>query len=211
MSQTPPPASGEPQATPPPAAAGTPAAPAAAPSATPTPAPAGTPAPAAGTPAGTPSPIVYALKAPEGSLLKPEAIERTTAHVAKLGLSPEHAQAVLEQTSAEVKAYHTAIEEQSWKMRTVDWVDQVKNDPEIGGAKFETETVPAIARAMAKYSDPEFTEMLAQTKLGNHPGLSKFIARVGRSLADDKLITAPGSPPSEERKPTTEVMWGKKA
>lgn len=153
-----------------------------------------------------PEPITYALKVPDGGKLDPSAVERTTATVAKLGLSNEHAQSVLEHVNGEVAAHEQRLIAEAQHTRTVTWVEQVKADPEIGGANFDA-TVQSVALAKERYLDAEFAKVLTDTGLGNHPGMMKLFNKIGRSMADGALIAPGPGDGSVERKSTADVMY----
>lgn len=151
--------------------------------------------------------MAYALKAPEGSKLGTSAIERTTANVAKWGLSAETAQSVLEHVHGEVAEFWKAQEAESAQLRNVDWVQQTKADPEIGGAKFD-ETVRAAALARQAYFTPAFDKMLNDSGLGNHPEFVRAWSRVGKSMSEGQLINPNQINTPPPRKSTAEVMYG---
>lgn len=157
-----------------------------------------------------PAPITYVLKVPDGGKLDPGAVERTTATVAKLGLSNEHAQSVLEHVNGEVAAHEQALIAQAQQTRTVEWVAQTKADAEIGGAKFDA-TVQSVALAKERFLTPEFSKMLETTGLGNHPEFVRAFAKIGQAMGDGALIAPGAGNVSETRKPTSEVLYGKKS
>lgn len=163
-----------------------------------TPTPGQTPPPVT-TPPAPAAPPVLTLKAPDGSLLDAGAVERTTAQVAKLGLSPEHAQEVLEHVHKEVAAFQSAREAQAQQLMKHDWIEQVKNDPEIGGAKYE-ESMRLCALARHKCMRPAFLKMLDDTGLGNHPENVYAWRYVGSLLAEANLITTGDTPPAPPAK-----------
>lgn len=200
---TPPAAGDQPPAVP--AAAGTPpGAPVVTPPAQ-TPAPGQTPPPAV-TPPAPAVPPVLSLKAPDGSLLDAGAVERTTAQVAKLGLSQEHAQEVLEHVHKEVAAYQSGREAQAQQLMSRDWIEQVKADPELGGAKYD-ETIRMSSLARQRFMRPEFLKMLNDSGLGNHPENVRAWAAVGRLMAEANLITTGDTPPAPPVKDPLKVLY----
>jgi hypothetical protein len=113
-------------------------------------------------------------------------------------LSQEQAQAFVDMhqkaiTEAATKPY------EMWRDTQKAWQDTIKADPEFGGAKLETETLPAIARAIKAFSPtPEAEKALRQafsfTGAGNNPEVIRFIARVGKTLKEGTHVA--GSPTS---------------
>jgi len=75
---------------------------------------------------------------------------------------------------------------QAWKTTNEGWVNEVKSDPEIGGAKFET-TKTTIAKAIDSLG-PElsvsFRQGLDATGAGNHPAIWKGLAKMAALLTE---------------------------
>jgi hypothetical protein len=191
----PPPPAPDPTPTPPPAPA--------APAVPPTPAPAAPPA----APPAPPAAPVLTLKLPDGSKLDAQALERTTAHAVALGLSPESAQKTLELVNAEVAAFWKAQETQSAHTRNVTWVDEVKADPDIGGANFD-QTMKHVTLVKEQLMDPDFRQWLNESGMGNHRWMVRFIARVGRRMADANLIGA-NALPGVDQQSAAQKLYGK--
>lgn len=196
MTDTVPGKPGDAPATPPttPAPPATPAA--GAPPTPPVTPPAGTPPAAPATPPVAPAPV--SLKLPEGSLLDASALERTTAHVAALGLSPEVAQKHLEHVSAEVSAYLKGEETKLTQRTRVDWVAELKADKDFGGQQYD-QTCKLADRAFQLFGDPALGKALKDTGFGNFPPLVKWAARIGKAMADDTLVKPGAGGPAGSR------------
>lgn len=177
----------------PPAAPVAPAAPAADPKAEATP-----PAQASAVPEK------YSLKLPEGSLLQASHLEGLEAFAKERGLSQEQAQALAERESATVGAFLDS-EQKAFQERAAKWVDEVKADPEVGGAKF-AESIEHTKRMLKQYAPPEFMKLLDDTGYGNHPALVKTLARVAKAMSDDKLVQTGVNAPSGP-KPIEDVFY----
>jgi hypothetical protein len=80
------------------------------------------------------------------------------------------------------------------------WANEVKADKELGGDKFP-ETQQLVANVMTRFNDPGLVEVLNTSGLGNHPALVRFVARIGKAIADDSIKGAGGG---AEKKPRTE-------
>lgn len=74
------------------------------------------------------------------------------------------------------------------------WAEETKNDPEIGGAKFDA-TIAAATKGLQQFGSPELSKLLAETGLGNHKAVIKAFAMVGAKVAEDK-------PPLATTRPT---------
>ena len=97
----------------------------------------------------------------------------------------------------QVKAYKDA-QTQAWKTTNDGWVNEVKTDPEIGGAKFEP-TKTTIAKAIDSLG-PElsvaFRQGLDATGAGNHPAIWKGLAKMAALLTEGGHVSGkpPGAP-----------------
>lgn len=96
-----------------------------------------------------------------------------------------HVAAVQESVKANIKAFND--------MQT-EWVSKIKADPQIGGANFDSKTVPAIAKAIDTFctddaSRKEFREAVSLTGIGNHPAYVKFMARIGAAVSEGQPLS----------------------
>jgi hypothetical protein len=156
-------------------------------------------------PAAAAQPLVYELKLPEGSTLDKSAIEKVVSFAKEKGLSPEVAQSVLEREHLALDSYTKGLDAQ-FKATQEEWVKQIQSDKEIGGEKFK-ENIEIAHRAVKRFADEEFFKALDASGFGNHPGLVKVFARVGKLLAEDKAVI-PG-PQAGGRVSMEEKFYGK--
>jgi len=112
------------------------------------------------------------------------------------GFTAEHSEGLsklaamqLEHETAHAQAVHD-----EWAKQGDDWLEDLKKDSEFGGDKMGA-TTQAATKAMVKFGPPGLAEELASMGLGNHPGLVKLMARVGRAMGEDS--TAFGQPPGD--------------
>lgn len=135
------------------------------------------------------------FKLPEGVTVDAAAVESFTPIAKELNLSQEQAQKLVDYFAKvrgdEVQASVKAVAD----LRT-GWVGTAKADQEIGGAKF-TENLSVAKTALDKFGTPQLRDALNQTGLGDHPEVIRFFHRVGRALAEDKVVT--GSPGSQAK------------
>ena len=125
------------------------------------------------------------FSAPEG-LTYDEQIIGSFKDVAKeLNLSQKQAQLLLD------KCAPVIAQRQVDQIKAVSdqWVERTKTDKEIGGENW-TRAASDIARVRDKFGvnpdgkmDPDIQEFM-QTPIGNHPGLLKLLARVGRAFGE---------------------------
>lgn len=76
--------------------------------------------------------------------------------------------------------------------RQTAWVAEVKNDPELGGRRFE-QARAAAQKALTRFGTPELRRTLDELWVGNNPQLFRFFARVGQALSEDRYVGAQSS------------------
>lgn len=128
--------------------------------------------------------------APEGAELDSAVMEEFATAARELNLPQEAAQKMIDKMAPMIAKRQA---EQLQTART-DWANQAKADPEYGGAKMESSMVHA-KQALSKFGTPEFTELLDQSGLGNHPEVIRFMVKAGKALAEDTIVTG-GQPAS---------------
>lgn len=131
-------------------------------------------------------PEKYDLKLPEGSHLKPDAIEKIASFAKERGLSNEQAQAVLDREHQALDE-HVSAQQAALKERQAKWLDELKADKEVGGEALK-ENAELAKRLFQKFGDSKLTEDLNVTELGNYPPLFRFAVKVARAMAEDKLV-----------------------
>lgn len=131
-------------------------------------------------------PEKYDLKLPEGSPLTQVNLDKISAIAKEKGLSNEQAQEMVERDSQLISE-----ERQNQKAEFVKinegWLSELKNDKEIGGDKL-VENNEKAARVLDRFGTPAFKKDLLDSGMGRHPGLFRFLLKVGNSMAEDKLI-----------------------
>lgn len=104
----------------------------------------------------------------------------------KHGLTGEAAQALVEHYDGMSRAADALYLEKLEETQKT-WSESIKADKEYGGAKLK-ETHADVERAMKKFGeDPELRKFLNDTGFGNHPGLIKFVARIGKAMREDAV------------------------
>lgn len=105
-----------------------------------------------------------------------------TAQKAGVTLNSESASKIAtwwaEQQTAQQKAMTTA-----WQQQDTTWRDELKGDPEFGGAKYDANV--ANARRGFSWAGAEFSQFVKEAGLANHPVLVKLCARLGVAVAED--------------------------
>ncbi len=151
-------------------------------------------------------PEKYDLKMPEGSPLKPEYLEKISSYAKEKKLSNDQAQELLQQQHSVVDEF---LKQQvtEFEQTASAWKEQAMKDPEIGGEAF-TKNVELAHRALEQFGTPQFRAELSATGYGNHPELVRIFARIGKKMADDKMVV-PGAQTGGNRS-YEDVFYGDK-
>lgn len=159
-----------------------------------------------GGPAGAPE--KYELTPPEGfDALDADMLAAADPILRDLNLSNDQAQKLVPLVGQAIQAATTranqAIADGAATQRK-EWADAFEADPEIGGANRKS-TEAAAARAFDHYGIKQgegVRKLLDESGLGNHPDLIRFVARVGRDLAEgsfERGSEAKGEKPAEAK------------
>lgn len=135
------------------------------------------------------------MKLPEGFQASGEAFDSFKATAKELGLDGAKAQKLVDiyfgAQQAQAKAQEAAFAAQQEK-----WVAEVQADKDIGGAKLQ-ESATHAQRALEHFA-PGLAQQLDAMGLGNHPGLVRAFAKVGRAMADDSISGSSASPGKQD-------------
>lgn len=129
---------------------------------------------------------VYEFTMPEGVEIDPETLGNLTDLSKELGLSKEQAQKVADLGAQQAQRW-AAAQEQAIADATAQWVETVKTDKEIGGDNMP-EKLAVAKRALDRFGTPELTQLLDESRLGNHPELIRAFYRAGKAISDDALV-----------------------
>jgi len=154
-------------------------------------------------PAPEPALVYEAFKLPENVSFAEERMKKFTDVLGAHKGSQELGQQLVDMHMAEL----TQAQEQwrtsqykAWNDAQNGWKDQVRADPEIGGARLETALQQAKS-VIKTYggSEAEQTavlEALTLTGAGNHPAIVRLLSRVGAALTES--APAPATPPTPQ-------------
>lgn len=169
--------------------------PAPTPSPTPTPTPEPTPAPTPAPEASFAPLTVENLQFPEGfqvaeplrdqflSVMNDEKLTPADRAQALIGMSNNLLDAASEANSA------------AWDKMQETWQDEVRNDPQIGGTKFQG-TMESIGRLVEEFGSPELRQILDDTGAGNSIHVIRFLASLSSKLTEGSA-PRPGLPTAE--------------
>ncbi|MFA5943185.1 MAG: hypothetical protein WC876_01825 [Candidatus Thermoplasmatota archaeon] len=125
----------------------------------------------------------FEVKLPEG--IKLEDLGALEPLAKEVGLDSAKAQKVVDHFLAIDKARQ---EKQTAELDAVhaDWKKQLRADKDFGGAAFEASRANAL-KAVSKYGDADLNSFLSGNAVGDHPGLFRMLARIGKAMAEDSV------------------------
>lgn len=122
------------------------------------------------------------------------------------GLTQDAAQKLLDakaNTIADVRSQ----DQQNLKVQAGIWLEQTKNDKEIGGEQFQA-AVNHGKTVLDQFATPNFRKTLNDTGLGNHPEVVRLFARIGKKMANDSFVAAPKGEAAQTEKQPYEYLYG---
>ncbi len=138
------------------------------------------------------APVAYEPFAlPQGVEVDSTALEEAQSLFAEARLSQPQAQKLVDLYAGKM---NELVQRQisAAERRQTAWVAEVKNDPELGGRRFE-QARAAAQRALNRFGTPELRRTLDELWVGNNPQLFRFFARVGQALSEDRYVGAQSS------------------
>ncbi len=143
----------------------------------------------------------YELNVPDEMNLSDEERSRFDAVAKELKLDNSGTQKLLEMTQRnqqeQVQKHNQLMDE---------WKNEILKDKHMGGSAFES-TVAYAKAGLARFDpDNNLFNLLEQTGYGSNPHVVRFLAAIGRSHAEDKVLL--GSP-SKTEAPRHERLYGK--
>jgi len=133
-------------------------------------------------------PESYDFKAPEGfeGELDQAAIEQFEPIAKELGLTQEQADKMVALHADSLQRAQQQARD-NWAQQMQTWQDDLRNDPDFGGPKFD-ENIGSAMKAVEKFGTPGLKEALESTGMGNHPELVRTFANIGQAISEDKIV-----------------------
>lgn len=155
------------------------------------------------TPAEEAAPVAYEPFAlPPGVEVDTAALEQAQSLFAEARLSQPQAQKLVDlyagKMSELVQRQRLAAES-----RQMAWIAEVKNDPDLGGRRFE-QARAAAQRALGRFGTPELRRSLDELGVSNSPQLFRFFVRVGQAVSEDRYA---GPGPDASRRSAAETLY----
>jgi hypothetical protein len=143
-------------------------------------------------PADPPAPLtVESLTLPEGFELQPEMASEFL-EILNGDQSPQDRANALIALHGKTLTEASEASSKLWDGMQTEWKDEVKADPDIGGAKLQP-TLTNIGKLLDEYGTPELKGVFDLTGAGNNLHMIKFLNKIAEKLTEGKLFTA-GSP-----------------
>ncbi|MCY1396709.1 hypothetical protein D9M71_116910 [compost metagenome] len=127
---------------------------------------------------------------PEGFEMDGAVLDEFKGIAKDLGISQEAAQKLVDLQS-KLATQQAAQAQEVMVQQRQQWADAVRADPEIGGDKYDASVATAV-KVVQFINDPQLTQLLNDSGLGNHPSLVKAFVKIGKSMSDDAFVL-PGS------------------
>lgn len=134
------------------------------------------------------------INIPEGLIVPDEIRDEFLGLVNNQEMTPkDRAQALID---LQAKAAEQASEAASLQFQEQQrqWQDEVKNDPQLGGAKFQA-TLAGISRLVDQYGNEDFVNAMAATGAGNNIHVVRFFDKIAGTLNESGPVT--GTPPAQ--------------
>jgi len=128
----------------------------------------------------------YPITVPEGMVVNESLMEAVTPIFQEMGLEPEQVQTLADAYS-QVELARAKADEQAHLEQMTTWQDEVKADPEIGGAKFD-EHLGMANQALKQFGSPELIQLLDETGMGNNKEVIRAFMKVGKELSEGSMV-----------------------
>ncbi len=154
------------------------------------------------------APAEYAaFELPEGVNLDEPVMGEFKGLAKELNLSQEQAQKLVslgaKMQSGNADAFKTQLQT-AVDETAKTWASEARADKEFGGDKFD-ENLGVAKKALDTFGTPELKKLLAESRLGNHPEVMRFMFRAGKQISQDGFATGRASAAA---KSDAEVFYG---
>jgi hypothetical protein len=130
------------------------------------------------------APEKYEFTAPEGKEYDAAVLDTFSEAAKEANLTQDAAQKLLEKVAPALAGRH---QEQVDAIRN-QWVVDSKADKEFGGDKLQ-ENLGIAKKALDTFGSPEFSALLKDSGMGNHPELIRTMYRIGKAISEDSFVS----------------------
>lgn len=128
----------------------------------------------------------YEIELPEGKEMAEEEVKSFKELAKDLGLSKEQAQKLLGKQLEQSGQQEAKVQAQLAELSN-QWIQKVKEDPEIGGPKL-AETIQNSKLVLNKFASEEMKGIIKGAKLSNNPEFLRFLNNIGKAIGNDKFV-----------------------
>jgi hypothetical protein len=149
------------------------------------------------------APEKYELTVPEGLTLNEAGLEKVTGLFKELNLTNEQAQRLVDAEGEYIKEM-VQKQNEAWQQTVDGWKEDATKE---FGTKLQEE-LSNVARVFNQFATPEEAQALKEdlewSGLGNKKEWIRFLSKIGKQLAEDKLVEAQ---PIKPKKSIAEVLY----
>lgn len=128
------------------------------------------------------------LELPEGMQLDEQLAETMSPAFREAGLTQEQASTLAKAYAGQMQASAEASADAA-KQLVGGWLKDAKADKEVGLNNWKG-SVDAANAVIRKFGTPELVnDVMVGQGIGNHPEMVRLLARIGKAIGDDQLIT----------------------
>jgi hypothetical protein len=141
--------------------------------------------------------IEYKVSTPEGVELAAADTEALVAIAREAKIAPEAVQKI-----ADIAARREQARAAEFEAQVQAWGDAVKADKELGDAA----ALASATKVVDTYGNPEFKALLAESGLGNHPEMVRFVQKIAKAVSEDAIRA--GSTRAGATRDAASVLYG---
>ena len=123
---------------------------------------------------------------PEGTEIDKDMIEAFKPVAKELNLTQEQAQKLVD-LQVKNREAETEAQREAFKQVRAEWVKEAREDPEIGGAKFE-ENVGVAVKTLRFFGSDKLIALLETSGLGDHPEVIRVFHSIGSKFGEDRMV-----------------------
>lgn len=137
-----------------------------------------------------------AIKLPEGLEVSDAMMEKFLGVMNDQTMDPVTRAQALVDLQAEAAKEASEKNAELWRDTQEQWVNEVRNDKDIGGEKFQS-TIDRVSKLVDQYGSEELRDVFALTGAGNNVHVIKFLNKIAAVLTEGGPVA--GSPGSQAR------------
>jgi hypothetical protein len=142
-------------------------------------------------PAAPVDPASYEIKLPDGMAREDPMISAFLESAAGARLDGAAVQAVLDKVAPMV-AEQLAAPQRAWASLNTEWQEQVRADPEIGGANLSG-VIERVNATIERFGNPALKEAMRLTGAANNPEILRYLNKLSAAYTEATPVVSPGS------------------